>query len=256
MKLAARPRGGAPRRHLERRRRRRGAPRRPRARPGQARRDGAPRHRRALLLDGGVVRRAGRRDERAPALRHGAAPVETVARLVGSTPLVRLRRIGAELPGIRIYAKCEFMNPGGSVKDRPALRMIEAALARRPLRPGAHARRLDERQHRRRLRLDLRRARAPLRARHAAQRERGAQAHRAGVRRRARLLGSAGGLRRRHPPGARARGGRAGPLVLPGPVREPGEPARARARDRGGDRRGARRRGRGVRRRASARAGR
>jgi cysteine synthase B len=52
-----------------------------------------------------------------------------VARLVGSTPLVRLRRIGAELPGIRLYAKCEFANPGGSVKDRPALRMIEAALA-------------------------------------------------------------------------------------------------------------------------------
>jgi cysteine synthase B len=61
--------------------------------------------------------------------RHGAAPVESVARLVGATPLVRLRRIGAELPGIRIYAKCEFANPGGSVKDRPALRMIETALA-------------------------------------------------------------------------------------------------------------------------------
>ncbi len=61
--------------------------------------------------------------------RHGPAPVDSVARLVGSTPLVRLRRIGAELPGIRIYAKCEFANPGGSVKDRPALRMIEAALA-------------------------------------------------------------------------------------------------------------------------------
>jgi cysteine synthase B len=52
-----------------------------------------------------------------------------VARLVGATPLVRLRRIGADLPGVRIYAKCEFANPGGSVKDRPALRMIEAALA-------------------------------------------------------------------------------------------------------------------------------
>jgi cysteine synthase B len=61
--------------------------------------------------------------------RHGPAPVDSVARLVGSTPLVRLRRIGVELPGIRIYAKCEFANPGGSVKDRPALRMIEAALA-------------------------------------------------------------------------------------------------------------------------------
>jgi cysteine synthase B len=64
-----------------------------------------------------------------PRFRHGAAPVESVARLVGATPLVRLRRIGADLPGIRMYAKCEFANPGGSVKDRPALRMIEAALA-------------------------------------------------------------------------------------------------------------------------------
>ena len=71
-----------------------------------------------------------------PRLRHGAAPVESVARLVGATPLVRLRRIGAELPGIRLYAKCEFMNPGGSVKDRPALRMIETALADGRLGPG------------------------------------------------------------------------------------------------------------------------
>jgi cysteine synthase B len=64
-----------------------------------------------------------------PAARHGSAPVDSLARLVGSTPLVRLRRIGAELPGVHIYAKCEFANPGGSVKDRPALQMIEAALA-------------------------------------------------------------------------------------------------------------------------------
>jgi len=68
--------------------------------------------------------------------RHGLAPVESVARLVGSTPLVRLRRIGAELPDIRIYAKCEFANPGGSVKDRPALRMIETALRDGQLGPG------------------------------------------------------------------------------------------------------------------------
>jgi cysteine synthase B len=61
--------------------------------------------------------------------RHGARPAESVVRLVGSTPLVRLRRTGAGLPGIRLYAKCEFMNPGGSVKDRAALAMIEAALA-------------------------------------------------------------------------------------------------------------------------------
>jgi cysteine synthase B len=60
--------------------------------------------------------------------RQGPAPTRPEA-LVGRTPLVRLRRIGADLPGVRIYAKCEFMNPGGSVKDRPALRMIQDAIA-------------------------------------------------------------------------------------------------------------------------------
>lgn len=59
---------------------------------------------------------------------HGAAPAESLARLVGRTPLVRLRHLAEGLPGVRVYAKCEFMNPGGSVKDRPALAMIEAAL--------------------------------------------------------------------------------------------------------------------------------
>ena len=65
----------------------------------------------------------------APPFPHGPAPVASLAALVGMTPLVRLRRIGAELPGIAIYAKCEFANPGGSVKDRAALRMIESAVA-------------------------------------------------------------------------------------------------------------------------------
>jgi cysteine synthase B len=65
-----------------------------------------------------------------------AAAIESLARAVGNTPLVRLRRIGAELPGIRIYVKCEFMNPGGSVKDRAALRMIETAVADGRLGPG------------------------------------------------------------------------------------------------------------------------
>jgi S-sulfo-L-cysteine synthase (O-acetyl-L-serine-dependent) len=70
------------------------------------------------------------------ALRHGAAPAASLARLVGATPLVRLRRVGAELPGIRLYAKCEFMNPGGSVKDRAALRMIEIAVGDGRFGPG------------------------------------------------------------------------------------------------------------------------
>lgn len=55
-------------------------------------------------------------------------PIDSLLGAVGHTPLVRLRRIGAGLAGVRIYAKAEFMNPGGSVKDRAALRMIEVAL--------------------------------------------------------------------------------------------------------------------------------
>lgn len=44
--------------------------------------------------------------------------------LIGHTPLIRLERITVDLPGIEIYAKAEFFNPGGSVKDRAGLNMI------------------------------------------------------------------------------------------------------------------------------------
>ncbi len=43
---------------------------------------------------------------------------------IGNTPLLHLRKLTADLPGVEIYAKAEFFNPGGSVKDRPALNMI------------------------------------------------------------------------------------------------------------------------------------
>src|ERR1700683_2071499 len=43
---------------------------------------------------------------------------------VGNTPLLRLAKVAADFPGIEIYAKAEYFNPGGSVKDRPALNMI------------------------------------------------------------------------------------------------------------------------------------
>jgi cysteine synthase B len=43
---------------------------------------------------------------------------------VGNTPLLRLQKVAAEFPGIEIYAKAEYFNPGGSVKDRPALNII------------------------------------------------------------------------------------------------------------------------------------
>ncbi len=44
---------------------------------------------------------------------------------IGNTPLLRIHLFDERGPGVEIYAKAEFMNPGGSVKDRPALRMIE-----------------------------------------------------------------------------------------------------------------------------------
>ncbi|HYY77338.1 MAG TPA: cystathionine beta-synthase [Gaiellaceae bacterium] len=59
----------------------------------------------------------------------------TVLDLVGRTPLVRLQRVGR---GVRplLLAKLEYLNPGGSVKDRIGLRMIEAAEREGKLRPG------------------------------------------------------------------------------------------------------------------------
>jgi len=62
-------------------------------------------------------------------------PYESVLDTIGWTPLIRLNRVtdGALTP---VYAKAEFFNPGGSVKDRIGLAMIEAAEAEGRLRPG------------------------------------------------------------------------------------------------------------------------
>jgi cysteine synthase len=54
---------------------------------------------------------------------------------IGNTPLLKLDRVN-EVPDVEIYVKCEFLNPGGSIKDRMALRMIEAAEQRGDLQPG------------------------------------------------------------------------------------------------------------------------
>ncbi len=56
-------------------------------------------------------------------------------RLVGNTPLVRLKK-ASERTGCEILAKCEFLNPGGSVKDRAALAIVEDAERKGLLRPG------------------------------------------------------------------------------------------------------------------------
>jgi len=51
-------------------------------------------------------------------------PGSTVLDMIGRTPLVRLHRFERETPGVELYAKAEWQNPGGSVKDRAAARMI------------------------------------------------------------------------------------------------------------------------------------
>lgn len=65
-----------------------------------------------------------------------ASTARELIHLVGSTPLLRLNRVTEGLsPGVSVYAKAEWFNPGGSVKDRPALRMILEALRSRRLTP-------------------------------------------------------------------------------------------------------------------------
>jgi cysteine synthase B len=69
----------------------------------------------------------------APRLAFGA----TLENLIGNTPLIQLRRVTAHLPeNISIYAKAEWTNPGGSVKDRAALNIVRTAEANGQLRPG------------------------------------------------------------------------------------------------------------------------
>jgi cysteine synthase B len=60
----------------------------------------------------------------------------SVIDLIGRTPLVRLRRFERDVPGVELYGKAEWQNPGGSVKDRAAARMIADGEASGALRPG------------------------------------------------------------------------------------------------------------------------
>src|SRR5712671_4097837 len=70
--------------------------------------------------------------EGAPPSRAGESLLESI----GNTPLLRLERVGHEFPNVEFCAKAEWFNPGGSVKDRPALSMIQTGLATGALRPG------------------------------------------------------------------------------------------------------------------------
>jgi cystathionine beta-synthase len=64
-----------------------------------------------------------------------ARSYSTVLELVGNTPIVRLQSVGKET-GCTLLAKLEYVNPGGSVKDRIGLAMLEAAEAEGKLKPG------------------------------------------------------------------------------------------------------------------------
>ena len=52
--------------------------------------------------------------------------LNSILEAIGKTPIVKLNRIGKTL-SCQLYAKCEFLNPGGSVKDRIGYAMLEAA---------------------------------------------------------------------------------------------------------------------------------
>src|SRR5262245_57009017 len=61
----------------------------------------------------------------------------SVLDLIGRTPLLRLRRFEEGLKDVKLFAKAEWQNPGGSVKDRAAARMILEGERSGALKPGA-----------------------------------------------------------------------------------------------------------------------
>ena len=61
--------------------------------------------------------------------------LETILQTIGDTPIVKLNEIGRELD-CTFYVKCEFLNPGGSVKDRIGARMLEEAERAGKIKPG------------------------------------------------------------------------------------------------------------------------
>ena len=61
--------------------------------------------------------------------------LENILDAVGNTPIVRLNKVGQEL-SCQLFAKCEFFNPGGSIKDRIGKQMIEIAEKDGLIKPG------------------------------------------------------------------------------------------------------------------------
>ena len=170
--------------------------------------------------------------------------------LIGNTPLVRLGRVGAELQ-CDLIAKLEMLNAGGSVKDRPAVAMIDAAERDGLLQPGGTIVEPTSGNTGRRPRHRRRAARLPVHLRDVRQDERGEGLAAPRVRRRGGGVPHRGAARasrllllRRRP--AHARDARRVPAR---PVLEPRQPRGARAVDRPRDLAPDRRPGHALRRR-------
>src|SRR6202167_2198681 len=67
--------------------------------------------------------------------RESTMSAQNVVEAIGKTPLIKLRQ-ASKATGCTIYGKAEFMNPGGSIKDRAALAIVSDAVARGTLKPG------------------------------------------------------------------------------------------------------------------------
>ena len=132
-----------------------------RAAAQRSRRGGAP----ASIFIGELLRRAEAAAPMAstvPSSRTaGLAYCENALEAIGNTPLVKLNKV---IDGARclVLAKVEYVNPGGSVKDRPAVAMLDAAEREGLLKPGRHDRRADQREYRHRPGDGRRDSRLPL----------------------------------------------------------------------------------------------
>ena len=162
---------------------------------------------------------------------------DSLSELVGNTPLLRLRSVTRGMPGPQVLAKVEYFNPGGSVKDRIALRMVAAAEASGAAAAGRHDRGAHVGQHRSGAGDRRRRTRLPVRLRlpgqgGAGQDQRAARLRRrgGGLSRHGRARPSGLLLQRRAPDG-----GRDTRRLAARPVREPGEPGLPLRHHRPGD---------------------
>ena len=159
---------------------------------------------------------------------------DSITDLIGRTPLIRLRRV-ADGPGAQVVAKLENFNPLWSVKDRIGVAMIDAAERDGKIKPDTRHRRADQRQHRHRPGLHLRRPRLQADGHDAREHEPGAAHAAQGVRGRDRADARRRGHARGRSPRPR-RSPTSTPKRVHAPaVQEPGQPRDPPQDDRRGD---------------------